>query len=104
MFCENAVPGTKWCEMRNAKKKTRNAKKSGTKYTAINFLFFAFCVHFMLFRDKCIAGPVGLMPSVSQKFDNSLLVVLQLWFVFHVFTHRATRTHRPLNINISSAS
>ncbi len=50
----------------------RNAKqisdgkcgKSDAKYTAIHFLFFVFCKHFMLLRDKCIAS------FTFRKFSN----------------------------------
>ncbi len=50
-FCVNADPGAKCCEMPKAKKGTQNAK-----YPAIHFLFFVFCAHFHIFRDKCVAG------------------------------------------------
>ncbi len=40
----------------NVKNMTENAKENDAKYPATCFSFFAFCEHFMLFRDKCIAS------------------------------------------------
>ncbi len=42
-------------EMRKVKKRGAKLEKSDTKYDAIHFSFFAFCDHFRIFRDKCIA-------------------------------------------------
>ncbi len=47
-FCVNADP-----------KKGCAKRESGTTYPTIHFSFFAFCPHFRVFCDKCIAGLTG---------------------------------------------
>ncbi len=48
-FCANTNPGTKCCEMRKAKKRMQNVKKSDTKYATVHFSFFAFGIIFVYF-------------------------------------------------------
>ncbi len=55
-FRANADPGTKCCEMRKVKKGGAKCEEGDAKYLAIQFSFLAFCDHFHIFYDKCIAG------------------------------------------------
>ncbi len=69
MFLVNADPDVKWCEMQNIKKMKRNLKKV-LKYPATHFLFFVFCEHIVLFRNKCI---VDFRSSSKILFFDSIL-------------------------------
>ncbi len=87
-FHVNSKPGTKCCEMWNVKKRRQNMKKVTCNEPLYNFCFFTFREHFLLFCDKCIAGPkkrgnLGLTTTLLTLW----IVSICLWYTFHIF-HR----------------
>ncbi len=76
-----------WCKMLwNAKSKKKTCKmwKSGGKYPAIHFLFFAFCDRFCVFRDKCSPPYKNFLTTDSFPCATlvTMITILDQWMCF----------------------
>ncbi len=64
--------------LQNTKSERRDEKreKSGAKYPAVHFLFFAFRTHFRVFHDKCIAGLMGSVISIPHNECKQVFLIV----------------------------
>ncbi len=93
------------------RKKGHETPKSDAKYPSAHFLFFAFCEHFRVFCDKCIAGlwnkvpkhekPVLRPQRVKETWESVFAmasVLTRQWVSLRLSTHDLTSGQFGLGI------